>query len=126
VLKCLKICRSPLWHLINKYLEAFLTKIQLIIQSTTYTNQGRIQPVSLGGAISIIFGSQVSVGSQKSFRIVQNHGKKVNFVGFRGAIAPFEPTPGFAPDPNTCKNRQKSLLVSRASLDCYTHRAWHL
>jgi len=45
-------------------------------------NQGRIQPVSLGGAISVIFGSQVSVGSQVSFRIVQNHGEKNSFLRF--------------------------------------------
>ena len=42
-------------------------------------NQWRIQPVSLKGAISVIFGSQVSVGSQVSFRIVQNHGDKSYF-----------------------------------------------
>jgi len=42
----------------------------------TSSIQGRIQPVSLGGAISVIFGSQVSVGSQVSFRIVQNHGEQ--------------------------------------------------
>ena len=32
-----------------------------------------------GGAISVIFGSQVSVGSQVSFRIVQIHGEKCYF-----------------------------------------------
>jgi len=42
--------------------------------------QGWIQLVSLrGGAISIIFGSHVSVGSQVSFWIVQNHGEKCYF-----------------------------------------------
>jgi len=41
--------------------------------------QGRIQPASLREAISVIFGSQVSVGSQVSFRIVQNHGEKSYF-----------------------------------------------
>jgi len=44
--------------------------------------QGRIQPVSLGGAISVIFGSQVSVGSQVSFLIVKIHGEKRYFRGF--------------------------------------------
>jgi len=38
--------------------------------------QGRIQSLSLGGAIPVIFGSQVSPGSQVSFRIVKNHGEK--------------------------------------------------
>jgi len=41
-----------------------------------YTRQGWIQPVSLGGAISVIFGSQVS------FRIVKNHGEKSYFRKF--------------------------------------------
>jgi len=45
----------------------------------------------LRGAISVIFGSQVSVGSQVSFRNVQNMVRKVTFVGFRGAIAPIAP-----------------------------------
>jgi len=40
---------------------------------------GRIQPVTLGGVISVIFGSQASVGSQVSFLIVQNHGEKSYF-----------------------------------------------
>jgi len=44
--------------------------------------QGRIQSVSLGGAISVIFGSQASVGSQVSFRIVQNHVEKSYFCRF--------------------------------------------
>jgi len=48
----------------------------------TAFNQGQIQPVSLGGAISVIFGSQVSVGSEVSFRIVQNHGEKSYFRRF--------------------------------------------
>jgi len=43
---------------------------------------GWIQPVSLGGAISVIFGSQVSVGSQVSFRIVKSHGEKSYFRTF--------------------------------------------
>jgi len=34
------------------------------------------------GAISVIFGSQVSVGSKVSFRIVQNHGEKSYFRKF--------------------------------------------
>ena len=42
-------------------------------------NQGRIQPVSLGGAISVIFGTQVSVRIQVSFRTVQNCGEKSYF-----------------------------------------------
>ena len=48
-------------------------------------------------AISVIFGSQFSLGSRVSFRIVKNHGEKVTFVGFRGAIAPIS-HPGSAPD----------------------------
>ena len=43
---------------------------------------GRIQSVSLGGAISVIFGREASVGSQVSFRIVQNHGEKSYFRRF--------------------------------------------
>ena len=35
-----------------------------------------------GGAISAIFGSQVSVGSEVSFCIVQNHGEKCYFHKF--------------------------------------------
>jgi len=35
-----------------------------------------------GGAISVIFGRQVSVGSQVSFRIVKNHGEKSYFLRF--------------------------------------------
>ena len=42
----------------------------------------------LRGAISVIFGSQVSVGSQVSFRIVQNHGEKSYFRSFRGGNRP--------------------------------------
>ena len=34
------------------------------------------------GAISVIFGSQVSVGSQVFFRIVKNHGEKSYFRRF--------------------------------------------
>jgi len=43
---------------------------------------GRIQPVSLGGEISVIFSSQVSVGNQVSFRNVQNRGEKSYFCRF--------------------------------------------
>jgi len=77
--------------------------------------QGRIQPVSLGGAISVIFGSQVSlrVHSVKEMKYTSQHCcdktvdgkmalyreccflncskiivKKVTFVGFRRVIAP--------------------------------------
>jgi len=38
--------------------------------------------VSLGVGISVIFGSQVSVGSQVSFRIVKDHGEKGYFHRF--------------------------------------------
>jgi len=44
--------------------------------------QGRIQTVSLRGEMSVIFGSQFSVGSQMSFRIVKNHGEKGYFRRF--------------------------------------------
>ena len=59
------------------------TAILAAKRSHTYNiEQGRIQPVSLGGVISVIFGSQVSVGSQMSFRIVKNHGEKSYFRRF--------------------------------------------
>jgi len=47
-----------------------------------FASRGRIQLVGLGEAISVIIGSQVSVGSQVLFRIVQNHVKKCYFRNF--------------------------------------------
>ena len=46
------------------------------------TSRRWVQLVSLGGAISVIFGSQVSIDSQVSFWIVQNHGEKCYFRTF--------------------------------------------
>jgi len=50
---------------------------------TTLSFEAGVDPArKFRGAISVIFGSQVSVGSQVSFRIVQNHGEKGYFRGF--------------------------------------------
>ena len=85
--------------------------------------RGRIQPVSLGGAISVMFGIQVSLRVHYckrhevifTTRLWQNNGRqnvliisrmlfsqlyeimvhKVTFVGFRGMVAPIAP-PGSA------------------------------
>jgi len=58
-----------------------------------HQRQGRIQITGLVGAISVIFGSQVSVGSQVSFWIVQNHGEKCYFRKFSLERSPQSPPP---------------------------------
>jgi len=107
------------WHFQRIILESNSRKRNCIIGLT----QGRIQPVSLGGAISVIFGSQVSlrVHSVKEMKYTSQHCcdktvdgkmalyreccflncskiivKKVTFVGFRRVIAPIAPR-GSAP-----------------------------
>ena len=72
---------------------SYYTSILTSLKWMTYIiwRQGRIQTVSLGGAISVIFGSQVSVGSQVSFRIVKNHGENSYFRRFQGERSPQSP-----------------------------------
>jgi len=88
------------------------------LQLRNHVDQGRIQPVSLGGAISVIFCSQVSLRvhyckrhevyfttllwqnngdpngpyiANAVFRIVQNHGEKCYFRRFYGGRSPAPP-----------------------------------
>ena len=75
--------------MIDYFFNLWIIRIIHSLHLHTPHRQGRIQPVSLGGgAISVIFGSQVSVGSQVYFRIVQNHGEKSYFRKFHGERSP--------------------------------------
>jgi len=59
----------------EKVKNYYILKKRNFLNASFTRQQGWIQLVSLGGAISVIFASQVSVGSQVSFWIVQNHGE---------------------------------------------------
>ena len=75
--------------MIDYFFNLWIKRIIYSLHLLTPQKQRRIQPVSLGGgAISVIFGSQVSVGSQVYFRIVQNHGEKSYFRKFHGERSP--------------------------------------
>jgi len=103
-----------------------------------YRSKGRIQPVRFGGAILVIFGSQVSIrvhhckrdeeyfttllwqriwtakwpyNAKAVFQIVQNFGNKVTFVGLRGFDRPIRPA--FDPSLIVCSRRSLDFVRSR-------------
>jgi len=72
---------SPLWCLDTELLESVMVRWRHNVYSMQFVS-GADPACQFMGAISVIFGSQVSVSSQVSFWIAQNHGEKCYFRKF--------------------------------------------
>ena len=144
-------CHPLSTPMLENFLNSFVTSLAVskwkFVAHTAYSAQGRIQPISLGGATSVMFGSQVSspvhfckrdevyfttllwqnnlrqTGLISRMLFSELHKimvKKVTFVGFRG---------GRSPPP---KNQNQDLLSNiftfsdciYSSLCCFSKNRW--